>query len=302
MSEVAHIEALARTSLVCSDLDRTRLFYGEALGFTASGRGPLNDPAWYAPMGLRDTRAERLVMTLGKQVIEFLCFDPPGKPYPADSTSTDLWFQHMAIVVADMDAAYGQIGASGAIAISRGGPERLPPSTGSVSAYKFRDPDGHPLELLHFPPGTGDPRWQTGTGALHLGIDHSAISVGRVTDSLAFYVRRLGLTQGPASVNRGPEQARLDDVPDASVDVVALAPTRSTPHVELLGYRTGSRRPIDPEVTARDVAATQLVFRVSAAALDEMAGPDQALVALAGGRGAARLKDPDGHWIVLESS
>ena len=31
------------------------------------------------------------------------------------------------------------------------GPQLLPPSTGSVTAFKVRDPDGHPLELSYNP-------------------------------------------------------------------------------------------------------------------------------------------------------
>ena len=37
--------------------------------------------------------------------------------------------------------------------ISTDGPQLLPASSGGVTAYKFRDPEGHPLELIAFPPG-----------------------------------------------------------------------------------------------------------------------------------------------------
>lgn len=36
---------------------------------------------------------------------------------------------------------------------------RLPESSGGVTAFKFRDPDGHPLELLAFPDGKVPSRW-----------------------------------------------------------------------------------------------------------------------------------------------
>ena len=79
----------------------------------------------------------------------------PGPPYPAGSRSPDLWFQHFAIVVSDMDAAYARLRAAGVPPISFGGPETLPEQNGGVRAFKFREPDGHPLELLWFPPGQG---------------------------------------------------------------------------------------------------------------------------------------------------
>ncbi|ODR96565.1 hypothetical protein AUC70_14945 [Methyloceanibacter stevinii] len=49
--------------------------------------------------------------------------------------------------------------------VTAGAPVLLPPNTGSVTAFKFRDPEGHPLELISFPDGVGDARWQTGAPA-----------------------------------------------------------------------------------------------------------------------------------------
>ena len=102
-----------------------------------------------------------------------------GRPYPLGSTSTDLWFQHMAIVVNDMRHAYQQVMANRRFRpISRHGPVRLPDDSGGVTAFKFRDHDGHPLELLAFPPGHVPGPWRVanGTGSF-LGVDHTAIAV-----------------------------------------------------------------------------------------------------------------------------
>jgi catechol 2,3-dioxygenase-like lactoylglutathione lyase family enzyme len=96
-----------------------------------------------------------LVMRLGGEEVEFVAYRRPGRAYPADSRSPDLWFQHFAIVVSDMDRAYRQLQRAGARPISRGGPQTLPEQNGRVRAFKFRDPDGHPLELLFFPDGQG---------------------------------------------------------------------------------------------------------------------------------------------------
>ncbi|HET9817548.1 MAG TPA: VOC family protein [Rhodanobacteraceae bacterium] len=113
-------------------------------------------------------------MSLGPQQIELIEFTNAA-PYPPDSTSCDPWFQHCAIEVSDMDVACARVMQHGAVSITRGGPQTLPHSTGSVIAFKFRDPDGHPLELIHFPADTGDPCWQSVRGdGLTLGIDHGA--------------------------------------------------------------------------------------------------------------------------------
>ena len=95
------------------------------------------------------------MLRLGRERIELLEFtDSAGRPYPPGSTSTDLWFQHMAIVVNDMRHAYQRVMANRRFRpISRDGPVRLPDTSGGVTAFKFRDHDGHPLELLAFPEG-----------------------------------------------------------------------------------------------------------------------------------------------------
>jgi catechol 2,3-dioxygenase-like lactoylglutathione lyase family enzyme len=144
-----------------------------------------------------------------------------------------------------------------------------------VHAYKFRDPDGHPLELLHFPENARPAPWQgkcATAGQIGLGIDHSAISVANSDASAAFYAA-LGLTQGARGFNHGPQQDRLDNLPDAAVTVTAMRPAMATPHLELLGYRIsgGARRP-DPR--ANDIAATRIVWH---------------------GTRAALLRDPDNH-------
>ena len=124
-----------------------------------------------------------------------------------------------------MDLAYAHLSSHGGWRpISEGGPQLLPPSNGAVRAFKFRDPDGHPLELIWFPPGQGRAVWhQKVSAALFLGIDHSALSVASTPRSLAFY-RALGLRVSERSVNWGPAQERLDGVPGARVRVTSLRP------------------------------------------------------------------------------
>ena len=84
----------------------------------------------------------------------------------------------MAIVVNDMRHAYQQVMANRRFRpISRNGPVRLPDGSGGVTAFKFRDHDGHPLELLAFPEGHVPGPWRTGNGSgSFLGVDHTAIA------------------------------------------------------------------------------------------------------------------------------
>lgn len=326
----ASAQRLLRVGRNVADLDRAVAFYRDALGFgvqagrdagsagqdrikasqdppyagvaVAMGAAPL---AWTRLPGVDavPTRCARL--SLGTQEIELTEF-PDATPYPADSTSADLWFQHCAVVVDDMDAAYARLlRHGGATAISRDGPQRLPPSSGGVTAFKFRDPDGHPLELISFPPGSGDSVWQQQASGPTLGIDHSAISVADVERSIAFY-ELLGLRVASRGVNRGAEQQRLDDLANVEVDVIALQPAAAkTPHIELLCYRTPHGREL-PETGVRDIAADRLVLQTQnlPALLDKLSGTYAGSVASGptvsnDDSQTALLRDPDGHWLAL---
>ena len=187
----------------------------------------------------------------------------------------------------DIKAAYQRlVYAGGWIAISTDGPQQLPASSGGVTAYKFRDPDGHPLELLEFPNQRMLPYWQSRLRAgVFLGIDHSAISVADGAASTEFY-RGLGFRVSGHSFNSGPEQERLDAVRDVQVEVTALEPQQATPHVELLCYRSVARG-TSSVVRGNDVAATRLMFDVEGSSA-EIITP----------RG---LIDPDGHRLVISA-
>ncbi len=275
---------MVRVSRVVADLDRAVAFYRDVLKFRLASRGP-GDPALPGLLGLPGVTAEEAVLRLGDEEIALVRFDPPGAPYPADSRSDDLWFQHLAIVVDDMAAAWRQLAAQSPHLISRG-PQRLPPCNGGVLAVKFRDPDGHPLELIQFPPGGGRPVWQRAAGAgsqPFLGIDHSALAVASTARSLRFY-RRLGFRVVSRSWNSGPAQSRLDGLPGARVRVTGLRfPSPAGPGLELLRYAPPGR-PVPP-LPANALVTDWVTLSAGSA------GPRRDLVGL--------CRDPDGHRVLL---
>ena len=95
------------------------------------------------------------------------------------------------------------------------GPQRLPEwnkNAAGIQAFYFRDPDGHFLEVLAFPPDKGAAKWHEQNGRLFLGIDHTAIVISDTDASLRFYRDVLGLKVVGESENHGPEQERLNNV------------------------------------------------------------------------------------------
>lgn len=304
-AEGARAGRLLAVMLTASDLAGSAAFFRDGLGFGVQDPvDGVDDPGLAALLGAGTARVVRL--RLGGQRLALAAFDPPGRAYPADGTACDLWFQHVAIVVSDMAAAHAAAMAHGAVPISTAGPQRLPAASGGVTAWKFRDPEGHPLELLAFPPGGGDPAWRGGGPGVFLGFDHSAVAVADAARSRRYYVGALGLVEAGATVNRGVEQDQLDGLAGALVDVVALRPGQAPPHVELLAYRHPRGR--TGSVGATDVAATRLVL--AGPALD---GAEAAIAGAGGrvlGRGTFSLaagpalwaSDPDGHEVLLVES
>jgi catechol 2,3-dioxygenase-like lactoylglutathione lyase family enzyme len=275
-------ERILRVSRVVSDLDRAEAFYRDGLGFRVIARGR-SDQATLAALGVGDIGAVEVAMRLGAQEIALVQFAKQGRSYPRDSRSDDLWFQHLAIVVNDMNVAYAHLSShAGWYPISEGGSQLLPPSNGAVRAFKFRDPDGHPLELIWFPPGQGRTLWhQRASAALFLGIDHTALSVASTSRSLAFY-RALGLRVSEGSVNRGSAQERLDGLPSARVRVTSLRPASATsPGLELLRYRPSGR-------AAGMVSPIDLVTDWVTLAVRPSSGDS-----------SFAIQDPDGHRFVF---
>jgi catechol 2,3-dioxygenase-like lactoylglutathione lyase family enzyme len=180
------------------------------------------------------------------------------------------------------------------------------PDAGGIEAFYFRDPDGHFLEVLQFPPGKGDPRWHA-RDSLFLGIDHTAIVSRNTERSLGFYRDGLGLSVAGGAENFGVEQEHLNNVFGVRLRITTLrAP--AGPGVELLEYlapRTGRSTPLD--ASAADLAHWQTSVVVPAVGrfIHALFGGwlvSPSVVAAPAGHAFARgllVRDPDAHGVRL---
>ncbi|HET9596383.1 MAG TPA: VOC family protein [Anaeromyxobacteraceae bacterium] len=310
--------AVGCIGLTVSDLDRATDFYERVLSFRREGDGlEVTGERWESLTGVFGLRARIARLRLGGECLELTEYlAPRGRPAPADARSNDGWFQHVAIVVADMDEAYRRLRAA-KVEHASSGPQRLPdwnPNAGGIRAFYFKDPDRHVLEVIWFPRGKGDPRWQAARsdGALFLGIDHTAIVVADTEASLRFWRDALGFRVAGGSENWGVEQEHLNNVFGARLRITGLRAPEG-PGVEFLEYlapRDG--RPYPPGARAtdlihwhtgvqvRDVDSAARATRaagqgwVSPGAVDVL-GPE------AGTTRAARVRDPDGHVVELRA-
>jgi catechol 2,3-dioxygenase-like lactoylglutathione lyase family enzyme len=264
--------------LTVASADRAAEFFTHVLDFRSAGESVQPAGVDAARGGTDGAKVRRVRLDLGTECVEVS--QPLGgvrRAMPADSRSNDRWFQHVAIVVRDMDKAYDRLERMGVQHASIA-PQRLPdwnPNAGGIRAYYFKDPDGHTLEIIWFPPGKGQPRWQSPAGdALFLGIDHTAIAVAETDASLRFYAGRLGLKVAGRSENWGLEQERLNAVPGARLRITTLrAP--AGPGVELLEYlspRDGRQIPSDE--CADDVIHWRTTLWVESGSPSALLDPD----------------------------
>lgn len=276
-ADVPHTQTVSTIDsigITVNDIDRAVDFYTKVLGFRKVAESEVAGEHYERLYGVFGMRLAIVTMQLGDERIELMQFlAPRGRPTPVDSRSNDRWFQHVAIIVSDMDRAYARL-RQHKVEHASSGPQLLPawnPNAGGIAAFYFRDPDGNHLELLQFPPGKGDPKWHRGTDRLFLGIDHTAIVVSDTDASLQFYRDTLGMHIAGASENYGPEQERLNNVFGARLRITALR-AQSGPGVELLEYlapRTGRPMPVDTlanddwywQVNATAQVASQLIVR-----------------------------------------
>lgn len=300
--------------ITVSDIDRAVTFYAGVLDFEKVSDTEVAGDSFESLEGVFGVRMRIVRMRLGDEFIvltEYLA--PKGRPISTGARSNDRSFQHIAIIVSDMDKAYARL-RQNKVEHASSGPQRLPDwntNAAGIKAFYFKDPDGHPLEILQFPPDKGQKKWHRRSDKLFLGIDHTAIVVGDTEASLRFYCDLLGLRIAGKSENYGTEQEHLNNVFGAHLRITSLR-AGSGPGVELLEYlspRDGSPFPLDEhandvihrqtvlvtknaEQAARDLLSAKVNFVSSAVIANQKDGLRY--------KAAFIVRDPDGHAIEIE--
>jgi catechol 2,3-dioxygenase-like lactoylglutathione lyase family enzyme len=306
---------VVKVGMTVSDLDRSLVFYQDVLSFQKVSEREVAGKALEQETGVFGVRCRIAEMKLGDETLEltqYLAASTPGKAYPADSRSHDQWFQHIAIITSDMDAAYAKLRAN-KVTYGSTGPQTLPQwnkNAAGIKAFYFRDPDGHVLETLQFPQGKGEARWQS-KQRLFLGIDHTAIVVQDTDKSLAFYRDLCGMTIVGGSENYGDEQEHLNNVEGAHLRITTLK-AASGPAVELLEYQQPrDGRPYPADAKPNDLLHWQTTITVTDAATawksfsEHGITPSRRPVRIPEASGLQvptfLLGDPDGHVLQIES-
>ncbi|MGE5220216.1 MAG: VOC family protein [Chloroflexota bacterium] len=305
------VKSVEAVGVTVSDMDRSVEFLNRVLTFEKISDVEVHGTEYEKLQGVFGLRMRIARMKLGAEIVELTQYlAPEGRPIPTDWRSNDQAFQHIAIVVSDMDKAYAQLRRHN-VRHASSGPQTLPASNkvaAGIRAFYFKDPDGHNLEIIYFPQGKGDPRWQQPSDKLFLGIDHTAIVVSHTGRSLQLYRDLLGLKVAGESMNSGTEQEHLNNVVGARLHITGLRAARG-PGVEFLEYlapRDG--RPAPKDSRANDLWHWQTTLSTAnAAAVAQklrtagvrMVSPGIAALSenSLGFRKGFLARDPDGHGL-----
>jgi catechol 2,3-dioxygenase-like lactoylglutathione lyase family enzyme len=310
----ALVDGVDAIGITVSDMDRAVDFYSKVLTFEKVSDTEVAGESYEHLEGVFGLRIRVVRMRLGDEFIELTEYlAPKGRPIPIDSRSNDRWFQHIAIIVSDMDKAYTWL-RQNKVEHASSGPQRLPDwnkNAAGISAFYFKDPDDHPVEVLQFPPDKGLQKWRRPTEKLFLGIDHTAIVVWDTDSSIKFYRDLLGMNVAGESENYGTEQEHLNNVFGAHLRITALRGT-SGPGIELLEYlapRDG--RPFPSDERASDVVHRQTVLLTRAAESVAQQLRTNSVTFVSSGVVANQteqlgfskaflVRDPDGHVVEIE--
>jgi catechol 2,3-dioxygenase-like lactoylglutathione lyase family enzyme len=305
------VTAVDAVGMTVADMDRAVAFYTSVLPFEKTSDVEVSGREHELLSGVFGARMRNVRLRLGEDSIELTEFlAPKGRPVPPDLRPNDRVFQHIAIIVSSMDAAYARLRQAGVEHASTG-PQTLPEwnrNAAGIKAFYFRDPDRHFLEILQFPPGKGAAKWQR-RDQLFLGIDHTAIVADDTERSLGLYRDYFGMQVAGGSENFDIEQERLNNVFGARLRITTLRATAG-PGIELLEYlapRDG--RPAPADLRANDVAHWQTtlltdtperVFDLLRGRVFSLVSPTVVALPRGGAIGRAVLvRDPDGHAMRL---
>ncbi len=307
---------VVNVGITVSDLDQAIEFFEEVLSFEKVGETRSQDAGLKKLFGMRDAELiiEKAQLKLGAEYIELIDFVQPTDEaqIPIDAHSNDLWFQHLAIVVNDMDQAYKLLREANVQYVSTA-PQTLPeyiPAASGISAFYFRDHDGHNLEVIYFPKGKGDPKWQNINTGPFIGIDHTAIGISDTDHSTEFYSDFLGFEVRGNSENYGPEQERLNQVFGAHLVITGLGTDKGF-GVEFLDYLAPpGGRPYPENSEPNDLWHYHTTIRVDdiesvyeRCSEKEVTIISNGITNLEGtgfeGDKGFMIRDPDGHAILL---
>ena len=308
----AQVKKVDAPGVTVKDMNTSIKFYSEVLGFKKVSDEEFTGEPYERLEGIFGLHIRVVRMQLGDEQIELTDYlTSGGRSIPQEAKPNDLSFQHIAVVVSDMEKAYDQLRTYNVEFVSTA-PQTLPKTiigAEGIKAFYFHDPDNHNLELIYFPKGKGQVKWQNSNGKIFLGIDHTAIGISNTEKSLAFYNDLLGIERKGESFNFGTEQEHLNNVEGASLHITGLR-SAAGPGIEFLQYLipgAGKQYPADTKANDLWYWQTTLIVDDAEALYNKLINANYSfvskqLVTIKINHTTSKsfiVKDPDGHAMML---
>ena len=132
-SQVNRVESIGIT---VSNMVRSGQFFHEVLGFKKISDAELQGTEYENLEGLFGLRMRIVRMQLGNETIDLTDYlTSGGRSIPEDARSNDLIFQHIAVVVSNMEQAYSWVRKHMVMYVSTG-PQTLPASNKAAAQVR----------------------------------------------------------------------------------------------------------------------------------------------------------------------
>ena len=131
-----------------SDIERSRAFYTDVLGFETMAEFDFDDPLTAKVMMVPECKFKGIFMKCDGMRIELIGFtNPPPEPAVRPHSANEVGHSHLTFNVRDLDEALDFMREKG-VPIEEGSRSKL---SGGIECCVVRDPDGFPIELVHSP-------------------------------------------------------------------------------------------------------------------------------------------------------
>ena len=120
------VKSVEAVGMTVADMDRSIEFFSKVLSFEKISDVEVHGAEYEKLQVLFGLRMRVVRLKLGNETFELTQYlAPAGRPIPPGWRSNDHWFQHIAIVVSDMDKAYQQL-RSHKVRHASTGPQTIP--------------------------------------------------------------------------------------------------------------------------------------------------------------------------------
>jgi lactoylglutathione lyase len=132
-----------------SDIERSRRFYTDVLGFEVCAEFDFDDPDTSKVMGVPGAKFKGIFMRRDGMRMEIIGFtNPPPEPTVRKRRSDEIGHSHLSFYVTNLDEALADLRAQG-VTVEDGARAVL---HGGIECCVVRDPDGFPIEIVQIGP------------------------------------------------------------------------------------------------------------------------------------------------------